>query len=64
MNNFQLDKMVKFLDHSAEVKEQKIDSVAEEKYNIEKEKLIHKGIMEVNQLYNNKTKLLNKERAM
>jgi hypothetical protein len=55
--------MVKFIEHNAEVIQQDIDDETEENYNMEKEKLIRMGKMEVNQLFNKKTKLLNKERA-
>lgn len=55
--------MIKFLDHDADEMEQAIDNLKETIYITEKEKLIHIGIMEINQLYNKKMKLINRETA-
>lgn len=55
--------MVNFIAHSAEIIQQDIDSETEENCYIVKEKLLRTGKMEVNQLFNKKIKLLNRERA-
>lgn len=53
--------MTKFIEHDADKIEQKIDKMTKDDYLKEKEKLILKGIMEINQLYNKNMKRLNKE---
>lgn len=63
VNYLQLDRMSKFIDHDAIEIEQNIDDITENNYLMEKEKLIHRGIMEINQLYNNKIKLINRKTA-
>lgn len=58
-----MERMVKFIEHSAELMVQEIEREMNESYYTEKEKLIRIGIMEVNQMYNKKTKLLQRGRA-
>lgn len=55
--------MIKFMDHDSDELVQNIDESSQESYEAEKEKLILKGTMEVNQLYNKKTILVNRETA-
>lgn len=55
--------MVKFIEHGAELMVQEIDKATEEAFNIEKEKIISRGIMEIDQLYNKKTKMVHRETA-
>lgn len=55
--------MIKFIEHDADKMEQGVNNLTEEIYNTEKEKLTQIGIMEVNQLYNKKMNLINRETA-
>lgn len=55
--------MIKFIDHDAEEMAQNIDLSSEENYEVEKEKLVCQGMMEIDQLHNKKMKLVNRETA-
>lgn len=55
--------MVKFIEFEADEIEQNIDTQSENKYHTEKKETILKGKMEINQLYNKKTKLMNRTTA-
>jgi len=55
--------MAKFIDHDADEEEQNIDSISEENSETEKVNLIRQGILEINQIYNKKIKLINRETA-
>lgn len=55
--------MIKFIEHDADKMERGVDNLTEELYNTEKEKLTQIGIMEVNQSYNKKMNIINKETA-
>ncbi|XP_060849469.1 V-type proton ATPase subunit E-like [Rhopalosiphum padi] len=55
--------MVKFMEHEANEIEQNIDTQSEDEYNNKKNEIILKGKMEINQLYNKKTKLMKRTTA-
>lgn len=51
------------MDHDAEETAQNIEGSSEENYKTEKEKFVRQGMMEINQLYSKKMKLVNRETA-
>lgn len=55
--------MIKFIDHDAEYIANDTNSSTEEKYNMEKENLISIGKMRIDQLYEKKMKLIEREKA-
>ncbi|XP_026808481.1 V-type proton ATPase subunit E-like [Rhopalosiphum maidis] len=55
--------MVKFMEFEANEIEQNIDTQSEDEYNNKKNEIILKGKMEINQLYNKKTKLMKRTTA-
>jgi len=56
-----LNKIVKFIEHNAEEAEEDINTLIEENYRNEKDNLLQTGRMQINQLYNKKMKLVNRE---
>lgn len=55
--------MVKFIEFEADEIEQNIDTQSEDEYRFKKNEMILKGKMEVNQLFNKKTNLMNRKTA-
>ncbi|KAL5235536.1 hypothetical protein ACI65C_002946 [Semiaphis heraclei] len=58
-----VDRMVKFIEFEADEIEQNIDTQSEDEYRFKKNEMILKGKMEVNQLFNKKTNLMNRKTA-
>lgn len=59
----QLRKMLRFLHHDAVEMAKVVDGLTEEEFCMEKEMLVRKGTMEVDQLYSKKFELFNRETA-
>jgi len=55
--------MVKFIEFEADEIVQNIETQSEDEYHNKKDEMILKGKMEINQLYNKKTNLMNRTTA-